>query len=163
MTSALGRHSEPYRVCRGPIQREDGPVGGEFPTVPQNGATSVRVPVIPPNPRLGRAFTQRGAEKRKQTLGRARNSNSAYPSLTTDWSRRHRCLIQATTVHLPAIRSERRAGAARLGARDWHVPGQPGMRAVPVVVALEIEELSLQIGGRPEQHAVQALAPDGAD
>jgi hypothetical protein len=29
------------------------------------------------------------------------------------------------------------------------------MRAVTVVVALEIKELQLQIGGRPEQRAVQ--------
>jgi len=32
-----------------------------------------------------------------------------------------------------------------------------------VVVALEIDELHLQIGGRPEQGAVQTFAPDGAD
>src|SRR5262249_57910671 len=37
------------------------------------------------------------------------------------------------------------------------------MRAVTVVIALELEELHLQIGGRPEQRAVQACAPDGAD
>jgi hypothetical protein len=32
-----------------------------------------------------------------------------------------------------------------------------------VVVALEIEEFHLQIGGRPEQGAVQAFAAYGAD
>ena len=32
-----------------------------------------------------------------------------------------------------------------------------------VIVPLEIEELHLQIRGRPEQHAVQTLAPNGAD
>jgi hypothetical protein len=37
------------------------------------------------------------------------------------------------------------------------------MRAVTVVVALEIEQLLLQIGGRPEKGAVQAFAPYGAD
>jgi hypothetical protein len=37
------------------------------------------------------------------------------------------------------------------------------MRAVTVVVALEIEELHLQIGGRPKHGAVQAFAPYGAD
>jgi hypothetical protein len=36
------------------------------------------------------------------------------------------------------------------------------MRAVTVVVALEIEELHFQIGGRPEQGAIQTFA-DGAD
>jgi hypothetical protein len=37
------------------------------------------------------------------------------------------------------------------------------MRSVTVVVALEIEELHLQISGRPEQGAIQAFAPNGAD
>ena len=37
------------------------------------------------------------------------------------------------------------------------------MRTVTVVVALEIEELRRQISGRPEQGAVQAFAPNGAD
>src|SRR5262249_50607389 len=37
------------------------------------------------------------------------------------------------------------------------------MRAVTVVIALELEELHLQIGRRPEERAVQAFAPDGAD
>jgi hypothetical protein len=37
------------------------------------------------------------------------------------------------------------------------------MRSVTVVLALEIEELHLQIIGRAEQGAVQAFAPNGAD
>src|SRR5262245_62546931 len=37
------------------------------------------------------------------------------------------------------------------------------MRAVPVVVALEIEELQLQVGGRPEEGAVEAFTADRAD
>src|SRR5262249_3980963 len=37
------------------------------------------------------------------------------------------------------------------------------MRAVTVVIALELEELHLQIGRRPEERAVQAFAPDAAD
>jgi hypothetical protein len=35
------------------------------------------------------------------------------------------------------------------------------MRAMPVVVLLELEELLLQIGGRPEQRAIQTFAPQG--
>src|SRR5262249_2270119 len=56
-----------------------------------------------------------------------------------------------------------RACADRVGARVWRGSGQPGMRAVTVVIALEIEKLHLQIGGRPEKRVVQAFAPDGAD
>ena len=37
------------------------------------------------------------------------------------------------------------------------------MRAVTVVVASEIEELHIQISGRPEQRAVQAFAPNSTD
>ena len=37
------------------------------------------------------------------------------------------------------------------------------MRPMPVKVPLEIEELPLQISGRPEQGAVQTFAPNGAD
>ena len=66
-------------------------------------------------------------------------------------------------MHLPAIRTHICAGVALAEARVWRAAGQPGMRAVTVVVALEIEKLHLQIGGRPEQRAIQALAPDGAD
>jgi hypothetical protein len=32
------------------------------------------------------------------------------------------------------------------------------MRAIPVVIALELEELHLKVGCRPEERAVQALA-----
>ena len=78
-------------------------------------------------------------------------------------SRRHRCLIQPTTVPLPSIRTEIRASAAWVNARVRRAPVQPRMRSVTVVVALEIEELHLQISGRPEQGAVQAFAPNGAD
>ena len=37
------------------------------------------------------------------------------------------------------------------------------MRSMAVIVTLEIEELHLQIRGRPEQGAVQTFAPNGAD
>ena len=35
------------------------------------------------------------------------------------------------------------------------------MRAIPVEVALELDELHLKVGGRPEQRAIQALASNG--
>src|SRR5262245_61634057 len=97
----------------------------------------------------GRRWTER--ETRKASYA------SADPSCGD------RCVIQASTVHLPAIRSESRACTARLGARVRRPSGQPAMRAVAVVITLEIEKLHLQIGGRPEQRAVQVFAPDGAD
>ena len=37
------------------------------------------------------------------------------------------------------------------------------MCRMPVIVVLEIEELRLQIRGRPEQGAVQTFAPNGAN
>ncbi len=37
------------------------------------------------------------------------------------------------------------------------------MRAMTVVVLLEIEEFHFQISGRPEEGAVQTFAPNGAD
>src|SRR5262249_158492 len=78
-------------------------------------------------------------------------------------SRRYRSLIQPATMPLPAIRADICANAVRGGARVWRASSKPGMRAVAVVVALEIEELPLQINGRPEQGAIQTFAPDGAD
>ena len=35
------------------------------------------------------------------------------------------------------------------------------MRAIPVEVALELEELHLKVGGRLEQRAIHALASNG--
>ena len=37
------------------------------------------------------------------------------------------------------------------------------MRSMAVIVTVEIEELHLQIRGRPEQGAVQTFAPNGAN
>src|SRR5262249_47944884 len=98
---------------------------------------------------------------------RRRTSDTARESKT---SRRaayrscgDRCLIQPTAVPLPAIRTESRASAARVDGRLWRASRSPGMRAVAVVVALEIEELPLQIGGRSEHGAIQTFAPNGAD
>ena len=78
-------------------------------------------------------------------------------------SRRHRCPIQPTTVRLPSIRTETRADAARIRARYRRAAVQPPMCAMAVMVALEIEQLRLQIRGRPEQGAVQTFAPNGAN
>src|SRR4051812_13696419 len=66
-------------------------------------------------------------------------------------------------MHLPPIRTDVRARAAQVGAWVWRASGQPGMRVVTVVGALEIEQLHLQIVAGPEQRAVEAFAPDGAD
>src|SRR2546428_4702865 len=78
-------------------------------------------------------------------------------------SRRHRRLIQPATVGLPSIRTDTRAGTARVRARFRRAAVQPRMRSMAVIVPLEIEELHLQIRGRPEQGAVQTFAPNGAN
>src|SRR3989442_7112466 len=78
-------------------------------------------------------------------------------------SRRHRRLIQPATVWLPSIRTDTRAGTARVRARFRRAPVQRSMRSMAVIVTVEIEELHLQIRGRPEQSAVQTFAPNGAN
>src|SRR2546422_11203734 len=79
------------------------------------------------------------------------------------YSRRHRRLIQPATMWLPSIRTDTRAGTARVRARLRRAPVQPRMRSMAVIVTFEIEELHLQIRGRPEQGGVQTFAPHGAD
>ena len=37
------------------------------------------------------------------------------------------------------------------------------MRAVAIVVTLKIKQLRLKIGGRPEEHAIEILAPNRPD
>src|SRR5262249_10813158 len=53
--------------------------------------------------------------------------------------------------------------AARLSTRFRRAPVQSRMCAMTVIVALEIEELHLQIRSRPEERVVQTLAPNGAN
>jgi hypothetical protein len=45
----------------------------------------------------------------------------------------------------------------------WQAPIQPLMRAVAIVVTLKIKQLRLKIGGRPEEHAIEILAPNRPD
>jgi hypothetical protein len=73
-----------------------------------------------------------------------------------DWRVRQRA-----TMRLPAVRVEARASTALLRRRCRRSPVQPRMRAIPVEVALELEELHLKVGGRPEQRAIHALASNG--
>jgi hypothetical protein len=54
-------------------------------------------------------------------------------------SRRYRRLIQPTTVRLPAIRTDTRAGAAPVWNRVRRAPVQRCMRAMTVIEVLEIE------------------------
>src|SRR6266849_4801721 len=79
------------------------------------------------------------------------------------FSRRHRRVIEPTTVRLPTIRAELRAGAALVWDRIRRTPVQPRMGAITVVVTLKLEELHLQIGGRPEEGAVEAFPANGAN
>src|SRR5713226_8981372 len=104
----------------------------------------------------------------RQPLLRARSA-AAFQAVNTTrgqrlpGSRRHRRLIQPATVWLPSIRTDTRAGTARVRARFRRAPVQPRMRSMAVIVTLEIEELHLQIRGRPEQGAVQTFAPNRAN
>jgi hypothetical protein len=141
-------------------RQADERVGGEFPSMLQTGE-KYPVPAIQRSPRLRTGFSQRSAERAGRWWTEREIRKASQPSAHRSCG--DRCVVQTPTVHLPAIRSESRACAAPLGARVWRASAQPGMRAVTVVIALEIEKLPLQIGGRPEQGAVQAFASDGAD
>lgn len=59
-----------------------------------------------------------------------------------------------STMPLPAIRMDTRASTAYVWARFRRAPVQPRMCAMTVIEPLEIEELPLQITGRPEEGAV---------
>jgi len=76
---------------------------------------------------------------------------------------RDRRLIQPTTMGPPAILTDTRPGAVLARARFRRPPTQPRVCAVSVIVPLELMELQLQIRGRPEQRAVETLAPNRAD
>ena len=78
-------------------------------------------------------------------------------------SGRDRRLIQPTRVGPPAILTDSRPRAARVGARFRRGTSQPRVRAMTVIVPLEIKELHLQISGRPEERAVKTFAPNSAD
>src|SRR2546428_9739332 len=91
-----------------------------------------------------------------QPVNTARVSEVAGASVAHT-SRRHRRLIQPTTVRLPSIRTDTRACAALVSARLRRAPGHSRMRSMTVIVMLEIEELHLQIRSRPEEGAVQTF------
>src|SRR5713101_9767015 len=76
---------------------------------------------------------------------------------------RDRRLIQPTTVGPPAILTDSRPCAARVRARFRRGTSQPCVRAMTVIVPLEIKELHLQISGRPEERAVETFAPNRSD
>ena len=78
-------------------------------------------------------------------------------------SRRHRRVIEPTTVRLPTIRTETRAAATLVRDRHRRTPLHPRVGAMTVVVTLKLEQRQLQIGGRPEEREVQALPADRAN
>src|ERR1700686_3798504 len=69
-------------------------------------------------------------------------------------------LGEPTTVRLPAIRPTTGPGPGRLRVGFRRTPLQSRMGAMTVMVPLELEKLQLQVGGRPEEHPVQAFAPN---
>src|SRR5438445_11838458 len=89
--------------------------------------------------------------------------NTTRGSEVAPGSRGHRRLVQPATGWLPSIRTDTRAGTARVRARFRRAPVQRSMRSMAVIVTVEIEARHLQIRGRPEQGAVQTFAPNGAN
>ncbi len=100
------------------------------------------------------------------------HDNVRLPSTRQHWTclapdrryalRRDGRLIQSTTVRLPSVLGETHSCAARVRAGFWCTSLQARMCSMTVVIMLKIEELYFQICGRPEEHAVETLAPDGA-
>jgi hypothetical protein len=70
-------------------------------------------------------------------------------------------VIQPTTVRLPPIGPETRPSISRVRARCRRAPRTRRMRAMLVVVLLELDKLPLEISRGPEQQAIQAFAPYG--
>ena len=64
--------------------------------------------------------------------------NTTRGSGVAPGSRGHRRLVQPATVWLPSIRTDTRAGTARVRARFRRAPVQPRMRSMAVIVPLEI-------------------------
>src|SRR5713101_5718954 len=114
--------------------------------------------------RIPRWVTQ-GRSTRRRSIGRqtSRPSKLPHPCGAHTPSRRHRRLIEPSTVRLPAIRTDTRPCTARSRARVRRTPLQPRMSAMTIVVTLELKELQLQIGGRPEEGAIQAFPSNRAN
>jgi hypothetical protein len=97
----------------------------------------------------------------RQSIDTARDSecrHSRRPTVTP--------LSVSDTAHdsaLPPVRTDTRLDDARVPSRFRRAPAKTRMRSMTVEVPSEIEELHLQISGRPEQGMVQAFAPNGAD
>jgi hypothetical protein len=77
-------------------------------------------------------------------------------------------IVHAPAPRLSADRPRRMArtrSSGVLGApyRRWRRAAPPRVRAMTVIVPLEIEELPVQISGRPEEHAIETFAPNGAN
>jgi len=70
---------------------------------------------------------------------------------------------QPTTVQVPSIRTDTGARPATVSDRIRRATVQPRMCSMTVVVTLEVEELHLQISGRPKERAVQTFAPNSAN
>lgn len=78
-------------------------------------------------------------------------------------SRRSWRLIQSTTVRLPFVLAETRPSATGARVTFRRSSLQAPMRSMTVVIALKLEELHFQICSRPEEHAVETVAPNRAD
>src|SRR3989442_851934 len=86
-------------------------VGGEFPNCAANTLERTRLAVTPPESDAAFSFTQ-DAERGRPFKRLTRREVRRLPG-----SRRHRRLIEPATVWLPSIRTDTRAGTARVRAR----------------------------------------------
>ena len=74
-----------------------------------------------------------------------------------DTSRRDRRVMQPATMRLLSVRTQARAGTTLVRRRCRRSPVQRRVGAISVVVALELEELHLQVGARPKERPIHAL------
>ncbi len=154
------------RCCQSLVQRSRRllrcPVDGEFPIVSAKKTTRTRTAVIRPSPN---PYPRQVSLRDEHTVAFSRSTPRevrACPGAdVAHASRRDRRLIQPATVRPPAIRTDTRPCTVRVRFRRAAL--QPHVRAMTVIVPLEIKELRLQISGCPEERAVQTFAPKGSN
>ena len=74
----------------------------------------------------------------------------------------HRRLIETSAVRLPSVGLEGSDGS-RFRLAVWGAALEGCVRAVIVEVGREIDELGLEVRGRPKEGTIQEFSSDGAD
>ena len=140
---------------------------GELPIVPQKKPEPPVIAVIQLNQicQPGQ-FSVTDDEARWRSIGRYSQGCTDLAQLeptSHTGSCRDRRLIQPTTMEPPTIPTNTRSCAVFARTRFRCQPAQSRVRAITVKIALEIKELHLQIGGRPEQGPVETFAANRPD